>query len=332
MVSYPSWRGAFERVVTIENGHTFMGITANYLHVYLTPGGTANLTCTRLFTDNTSGACASPTYSSSDSTVATVSGTGTLTAGPNEGFADITLSDSQKTTNLHVWVRANPGIPHFSGSGQMLETYTPGSSLFVIAPFLVEPRLLASYPELAAATHDAGVNTLQEGIFPNPRNLSTTFAQWQSYYDSSYVTQWQYAADNGFHVLATGDDIARGIGGEAWWTINWPPAKAAVQYAFQKFAESGAGISVDMIDEGSMLWGATPRPPGFVGGPSSFQAIMCSGTTCTVDWPNNPVNSYPGVERFLLPLTTNTCDHAAQSARPQYGFAAPQPLAQQPSQ
>jgi hypothetical protein len=103
--------------------------------------------------------------------------------------------------------------------------------------------------------------------------------------------RWQFAKDNGFHILATGDDIARNIGGEGWWTMNWTPAKAAVQYAFQRLAESGVGISVDMVDEASMEWGGTPTPPGIVGGPSSFQSISCSGSICTVNWPNNPVSS-----------------------------------------
>jgi hypothetical protein len=290
-VSFFNWRGAFERIVTINNGHTLMDIEANYLHVYLAPGGQTTLTCKLLFTDDTSGGCVSPVYTSSDATVATVSSSGALAGGAQDGFTTVTLTDSGKSTDVHVWVRANPGIPHFSGSGQMLDTYTLGSSLFVVAPLLLEPRILASDPTLTQMTRDAGVNTLQEGIYPNPRNLSTTYAEWKQNYDASYVTQWQFAADNGFHVLATGDDIARDVGGEAWWTMNWPPAKAAVQYAFQTLAESGAGISVDMIDEASLLWGTTPTPPGFIGGPSSFQAITCSGATCTVDWPNSPVNS-----------------------------------------
>ena len=290
-VSFYSWRGAFERVVSFNNGHTLMDIAAKYLHVYLAPGGQTNLTCKLLFTDDISGACVSPVYTSSDPTVATVSSSGVLVAGPRQGFTTITLTDSGKSTDIHTWVRANPGIPHFSGSGQMLDTYTPGSSLFVVAPLLLDPSFLAADPTLTTDTRDAGVNTLHRGIYPNLHTLSATFAQWQEYYDSAYVSMWQWAASNGFHVLATGDDIARGIGGEGWWTMNWPPAKATVQYAFQKFAESGAGISVDMIDEGSLLWGPTPTPPGVVGGPSSFQAITCSGSTCRVDWPNNPVNS-----------------------------------------
>jgi hypothetical protein len=306
--SYYNWRGGFERVVTIDNGHTLMDVSANYLQVYLTPGGYTMLTCRQLFTDNTSGACMSPNYASSDSSVARVSSTGSLIAGAQVGFATITLSDSGKSTDIHVWVRANSNIPHFSGSGQMLDTYTPGSSLFVIAPFLLDPDFLSSDPTLTAAVHDAGVNTLQSGIYLNPRDLTFTFAAWQQYYDANVEPRWRFAANNGFHILATGDEIARNIGGEGWWTMNWAPAKAAVQYAFQGLAESGVGISVDMIDEASSTWGGTPTPPGIVGGPSSFQSISCSGSICTVSWPNNPVSSsrFPSGTNFALNGSSNS--------------------------
>ena len=307
-VSYYNWRGAFERVVTIDNGHTLMDIAANYLHVYLTLGGQTILTCRQLFTDSTYADCVSPIYGSSDSTVATVSSTGTLTAGSQSGFATITLTDSGKATEIQVWVRANPNVPHFSGSGQMLNTYTPGSSLFVIAPFLLDPDILSSDPTLTETVHNAGVNTLQSGIYMNPRDLTFTYSAWQQYYDTVVEPRWQFAKNNGFHVLATGDEIARNIGSEGWWTMNWIWAKAAVQYAFLNLAESGVGISVDMIDEGSMLWGGTPTPPGTIGGPNSFQSISCSGTTCTVNWPNHPVSStrFPSGTQFALDGSLNS--------------------------
>jgi hypothetical protein len=307
-VSYYNWRGAFERVVTIDNGHALMDIAANYLHVYLTPGGQTTLSCRQLFTDNTSAGCVSPIYTSSDSTVATVSSTGTLTGGPQGGFATIILNDSGKTTRIHVWVRANSNVPHFSGSGQMLNTYMPGSSLFVIAPFLLDPDSLSSDSTLTTAVHNAGVNTLQSGIYMNPRDLTHTYADWQQFYDSYLRPRWQFAKDNGFHVLATGDEIARNIGLEGWWTLNWPPGQVAVQYAFQGLADSGVGISVDMVDEASSLWGGTPTPPGTVGGPLSFQSISCSGTICTVDWPDNPVTSsrFPSGTSFALDGSLNS--------------------------
>jgi hypothetical protein len=307
-VSYYNWRGAFERVVTIDNGHALMDIAANYLHVYLTPGGQTTLTCRQLFTDNTSAGCASPSYTSSDSTVARVSSTGMLTGGAQGGFATITLNDSGKATDIHVWVRANPNVPHFSGSGQMLNIYTPGSSLFVVAPFILDPDVLSSDPNLTAAVHSAGVNTLGSGVYVNFRNLTSTYSDWQQYYETYWEPRWQFAKNNGFHILATGDEIARNIGGEGWWTMNWAPAQAAVQYAFQRLAESGVGVAVDMVDEASMLWGGTPTPPGIVGGPSSFQSISCSGTICTVNWPNNPVSSsrFPSGTKFALDGSLNS--------------------------
>ena len=58
--SYYSWRGSFERVVNIDNGHTLMDIAANDLHVYLQPGQSTTLTCRKLFTDSTSAPCSAP--------------------------------------------------------------------------------------------------------------------------------------------------------------------------------------------------------------------------------------------------------------------------------
>jgi len=86
--------------------------------------------------------------------------------------------------------------------------------------------------------------------------------------------RWQFAKNNGFHVLATGDEIARNIGSEGWWTMNWIWAKAAVQYAFLNLAESGVGISVDMIDEGSMLWGGTPTPQAQLVDPTASNRFL----------------------------------------------------------
>ena len=76
--SFHNWRGALERVVNVDNGHILMDIAANYLHVYLRPGEHTALTCRQLFTDETSGSCAAPVYSTSDRGVATVSEAGVL--------------------------------------------------------------------------------------------------------------------------------------------------------------------------------------------------------------------------------------------------------------
>ena len=101
--TFQNWRAGSSRVVDIENGHALMAIRSNYLHTYLQPNGSVQLSCTQLFTDGTSGGCGSPTYSSSATGVATVSAGGLVTA-KGLGFAIITLSDSGRSTNAYVWV------------------------------------------------------------------------------------------------------------------------------------------------------------------------------------------------------------------------------------
>ncbi len=299
--SYYNWRGAYERVVDIENGRTLMDIAANYLHVYLRPGRRLALTCRRLFTDGSSGACAAPLYTSSDGAVAAVSAAGMLTA-RRPGFAVITLADGGKSTAVRVWVRNADGIPHFAGDGRMLGAYRRGRSLFVVAPFVLQPADLRADPVLTAEVRRAGVNTLSRGFYLNPRDLRADYRAWMRSLYNSAAPDWLFARDHGFHIFGTGDDVARNIGGEAWWTLNWPYGKYAVQYAMTLMASTGVAIGADMVDEASMMWGATPKPPGKVGAPASFTAISCCGMKCRVRWPHNPVTPkrFPSGVRFAL--------------------------------
>src|SRR5208337_1368472 len=188
--SYYNWRGGAEMVLNVNNGHTLMGLAANYMHLYLQPGGQATLSCRQLFTDGTTGACAAPSYSTSDRTVITVSPGGVVAAGSNEGFATVTLTDSGKATYVRVWVRNSLGIPHFSGSGQMLNSYQSGASLFVIAPFILQPSDLETHASMVAAVRLAGINTLSCGFYLNPRNITYDYSTWQSIYDSSIAPRW----------------------------------------------------------------------------------------------------------------------------------------------
>jgi len=301
------YRGMFTRMVNIDNGHTLMEVVSNYLHLYLAPGQRVTLTCKAVFTDRTVGACNSPSFSSDNASVASVDSSGVVTA-TGEGFAQITMAAGSKTTKAYVWVRPDQHIPHFAGNGQILRQYAPGQSLFVVAPFVLEPAEVRDRaPGLLGEVLRASVNTLQQGFYPNPRNLSKTWESWKSEYDSQFVPNWAYAVSNGLHLLPSGDDVARNIGGEGWWTLNWPYGKQAVQYAMQKLAESGTAVAVDVVDEVSMMWGGTPRPPGKVGAPNSFTSITCSGEVCIVLWPSNPVNSsrFPFGTSFAMTGSTN---------------------------
>jgi Bacterial Ig domain len=300
--SWYNWRAGVDHVIRTYNGRTVMGIVANYLHVYLRPGEHAALTCNRRFTDGTSAECLSPQYVSSDLGTVSASTSGELTAGLVEGFATITVGDGGKKTSVYVWVKKSLNVPHFSGSGDMLSSYAPGSSLFVVAPFFLQASDLRDNRSLLEAIHSAGINTLSQGFYSNPRNIDADYGKWRQYYDTYIAPAWSFAAKHGMHILATGDEVCRNIGGEAWWTLNWPSGKTAVQHAFQSLVESRVAISVDMVDEASMLWGSTPTPPGRVGGLNGFNSISCSSGNCTVSWLNNPVNSsrFPSGTSFAL--------------------------------
>jgi hypothetical protein len=302
------WTAAYEHLIDIENGHTLMGVSANYLHVYLRPGGSTTLSCEDLFTDYTSTKCLTPTFTVGTGGGVAVSSTGIVTAGASEGFSIITVSDGKLSTQVYVWVRSGAGMPQFAGDGEMLAKYTPGKSLFVVAPFDLASNMLAADSGLLSSVHKSGVNTISEGFYQNPRDIGATFASWQWFYDTFIAPRWAFAKANNFHILATGDEVCRNIGSEAWWTLNWPSGKAAVQYAMAGLAASGVAIGVDMVDEVNDSWGGTPTPPGTVGAPGSFSSITCSSGNCAVTWPINPVGPgrFPSGSSFALDRSANS--------------------------
>ncbi len=257
---------------------------ANLLHVYAAPGDTVSLTCQRLYTNLDSDACQAPQWSSADPSVAAVDASGNMSA-IAPGFTTVTLTEANLTTSIRVWVKTEPGLPHFIGNGQMSTSYIEGSSVFVISPFLLDPASVRSDPALLAQVKLAGVNTLSRGFYQNVQDIKTSFADWKQGFDALVAPDWAWAKDNGFHVLPTGDDVARNIGSEGWRTLNWPYGKQAVQYAVQSLAQSGTAISVDMLDESSGFWGANPIPPGKIGSAHAIQSITCDSGVCTALWP-----------------------------------------------
>lgn len=302
------YRAMYLRTITINNPVAPIELYPSLLHVYLQSGQQTTVGCVQRLSDNTIQNCGGAGFVSDNPSVASVSSGGVIVAGGGEGFAKITITSGSLTTYSYVWVKNNLNVPHFSGSGKILSQYTPGQSLFVVAPFILEPsEVRNSTSGLLNEIRRAGVNTLQQGFYPNPRNLTKTWESWKSEYDSQFVPNWTYTATNGLHLLPSGDDVARNIGGEGWWTLNWPYGKQAVQYAMQKVAESGVAIGIDIVDEVSMMWGGTPKPPGKVGAAGSFTSISCSGMACTVTWPSNPVNQsrfFAGID-FALTGSTN---------------------------
>ena len=280
-------RLSLHRVIVTDNGHLAKGIAASLQNVYLEPGESTVLHCLVMYTDDRSAPCASPSYASSNPSAAVVDSSGKITARSVEGFSTIALSSGDQKTEAFVWVRKNLNIPHFAGDGRALTSYQSGVSIFPVAPFALQVSDVQD-PMVDQEVKRAGVNTLFSGFYLNPRNLQASLAQWETSY-ASIPQRWAWAARHGYHLYVMGDEITRGIGGEGWWTLNWPPAKEAVQHAMEMLASSGVAIAADIIDEGSMMWGGNPTPPRHVGQSGMFTSIACDGARCKVNWPDNPV-------------------------------------------
>jgi hypothetical protein len=284
-----NYTALLDRIVTFENGHALMEISANYQHVYLRPGETIVLTCRRLFTDGTSAPCAEPSYKSDAPSVTSASSDGRLTA-KDEGFAIISLSDSGKTTKVFVWVKKGFEIPHFSGSGQILNTYRSDKSIFPVAPFVLDPVFLRSDAFLLAETKKAAFNTLSFGFYWNPRRTDISFSEWKAAQDNAVTWKIQWAKENGFYIFATSDDGFRRPGDDAWWTLNWQYGHQATAYAMETLANSGVAVALDVVDEAALLFGWYPVNPskvgerGLSGQPQAFQSVSCSDKNCTVNW------------------------------------------------
>jgi len=72
---------------------------------------------------------------------------------------------------------------------------------------MLPARDLVTVRDLGPRLHRAGINTLSEGFFINPRNPQYNYETWKRDYDSSIAPEWRLAKANNFHVLATGDEV-----------------------------------------------------------------------------------------------------------------------------
>ena len=280
-----NWRGMVNRVVSFDNGHQWTDVAPVFRAVYLKPGATANIGCRRLYADLSEAPCLDPIYTVNDSTVASV-GAGGSVIGLQPGFTRVALQEGNISAEVDVLVQADLHEPHFGGDGEILRRYDPAKSLFVVAPFFLDPAFLNKDPSLLAAVNRAGINTLGYGFYINPWNAQASYSVWQGNFDANNAAKLQFAKENGFHLLLTGDDAVRRIGGDAWFTLNWPPAPQALQYAMGGLAKSGIAIGVEMVDEASMIWGPKPQPQGTIGF-NGFESIQCVVGSCVADWTNN---------------------------------------------
>jgi len=287
------FRGMVTQNVLLDNARALSEILPNYLFVYTPVSTGVQLTCTRVFTNQDRDPCSAPSYSVNPLTSSPgiqVSASG-LVMGLQQGYADINVLEGGRSATVHVWVRNTPGLPHFKDAGTYGTVYSAGKSIFATAAFQLTPDLVQADATLLTEVKRAGVNTLNKGIFLPNSNLALPYASWKLSYDnSSYASAWAWSLANGFRVLGSGDDIVRRPGWEATWIANWPAGSQAVQYAMQKFAQSGAGLALDVVDEASALWGSNPTPVGLIGTPHVFQSATCTGAQCSLNWPLDPTD------------------------------------------
>ncbi len=284
-----NWRGMVNRVIQFSNGRAPMDIVTQLSTVHLEPGRTALVGCRQLFTDGSSGVCGSVSYQSSDESIATVDAGGSVTA-RNSGFAQVTVSAGDRSSSAGVWVSSDARIPHFEGDGTITREFQPGKSLFVVAPFFLDPVSINANAGMLDEALKAGINTLGFGVYLNPRNTTAAFTDWKASFDQTVAQQMKWGKDNGFHLLLTGDDIFRNIGSDAWFTLNWQYGKPAVEYAMGALSATGVGIGIEAIDEASSIWGDRPVPEGRIGQADYlFDRLDCTAGTCSVHWPSSPV-------------------------------------------
>jgi Concanavalin A-like lectin/glucanases superfamily/Bacterial Ig domain/Bacterial Ig-like domain (group 2) len=254
--------------VSVDNGQTPMRLQSNFKTVYLTPGQTQILAPKIVNTDG-SESPTSATYSIDNSAVATVNSNGTITA-VGVGAATITVAGGDKWTAVQVIVNASHDLPHFSKSGQILNTYEPGNSLFVKSIFQGPGADdFQADPQLATELSDAGVNTLETGAYFNPADgggystsssysaESSTIASADGYLSYENTAEMAYLNINHWSVLLTGDNIGRDVN-EMLDSVFDPYSTPKIQFAMRYWEESGKAIGISMIDEVDGSWGCNP--------------------------------------------------------------------------
>jgi hypothetical protein len=111
---------------------------------------------------------------------------------------------------------------------------------------------------------------------------------------------------DGFNIILTGDDIARGSG--AVYDAVHGPSTAwtpdPITYAFTWAKNLGKVIGVEMVDEISFQF-AVPFPQGQLGQPNGPQQISCVDDLCTVTWPSQAVIQNGALTFLIAGATSN---------------------------
>ena len=267
---------------TVNNASMPLELRLNFRQVFLTASGPpVQLAPRMVYTDGSEEPLSSATYSVDNSNIASVtSGTGLVTAGSQEGIANITVSSGGKSATIQAIVNNGAGFPHFTTSGRIVSTYTPGSSLWVRTPFFTSDLLVMTTPGLPGLLHNAGVNTVTTGFYFNPAdNAPSTYpdlATWESIAGGALQQRIDAMKNDGFSIVGTGDDIQR-TAAEMNNTLTNPWAPAAIAFTMNKLVQEGNVVSIEMQDE----VGGTPVPQSYL----QVMSLLDAGPRPAVSWP-----------------------------------------------
>jgi hypothetical protein len=198
-----------------------------------------------------------------------------------------------------------PNTPHFGNDGSQLTSYVPGKSMFVRSMFF---SLVPQLSQYVSAFKAAQLNTLESGFYPPPLNNFSSVTQWETNFNG-FVSPIETAAKvDGFNIILTGDDIARGSGAVydavSGPSTAWTPDP--ITYAFTWAKNLGKVIGVEMVDEISSQF-AVPFLQGQLGQPSGPQQIACVNDLCAVTW-TSPLVIENGDLTFLITGATSNPD------------------------
>lgn len=273
-----------------NNGRTPMQVIPKWRDVYLLPGESVTVPCELLHTDGYRSLLTAAdglriraegrVYVGNElmrdgRLIATSNGVDEITAAATPGLDTFTLFTAElqqyaldfrpRVLPAEIKVNVIPArvFPHFGkGANRFLDTYTPGESFIVANLFGIGLNDFAEdEPGLVAELEAAGFNAINSGIYANGRTMGVAdLAAYQAAYDAKYADLWAFLARNpGLFVLASGDDVARDRN-DFNWVVKTAFGLDTVGYAFQKAAESGQVLLIDMVDEANMTLGASPTP------------------------------------------------------------------------
>ena len=278
------------RELDFENGHLPRAIVPEYAEVDLHPGQSFPLKLRRYWTDGASDVIdpSQITVTNTDtvnSPIVLASGSlpgigssssywGTLLALPGKsGSTSLVFSSpGLGSTTVQIYIQDDLRVSHISRSGQTRKGYDPSSSVFIRSMFASGSNTVNSHTSLATEYKAAGLNTIEQGFYSNPADShvvapgAETQAMWSAWvgttpwtksFDGPIDPWYDWAQQNGFLLILTGDDTLR-TSAEQIDTANNPWAMNAIQYALLKATNAGNAVAIEMVDETDLFLGSKP--------------------------------------------------------------------------